>query len=70
MVLKDSLDINSPLSGSTVSGSVMGYMNAGFVSVPVLWLSSLSLDGGESHVMPLPSLHNVAVSLLALFRLL
>lgn len=43
-------------------------MNAGFVLVPVLWLCSLSLDGGENHaVMPLPSLRDVAVSLLALF---
>lgn len=41
------------------------YMNAGFVLVLVLWLS---LDGGESHAMPLPSRRNVAVSLLALFR--
>lgn len=69
VVLKNSLYINSPVSRSIVSGSVVGYMNAGFVLVPVLWLSSLSLDGGESHAMPLPSLHNVAVSLLALFRL-
>lgn len=52
-----------------MSESVMSYMNAGFVLVPVLWLSSLSLDGGESHAMPLPSLHNVAVSLLASFGL-
>lgn len=54
VALKD-LYISSPL---TTSGSVMGYINAGFVLV--LWLSSLGLCGGQSHVIPLLSLHNVS----------
>jgi len=43
VALKDSLYISSPVFRSSVSGSVMSHMNAGFVLV--LWLHSLSLGG-------------------------